>query len=88
MSTEIHRHPEVHDVVLVMSAVNRVDMTALDALTEIYEDLDTRNIRMHLAEVKGPVQDRMAHTPLWKRLSGRVHLSCNEAFEQIQAKAT
>lgn len=87
LSTEIQRHPAIHDVVLVMSAVNRVDMTALDALTEIHEDLGTRNIRLHLAEVKGPVQDRMAHTLLWKRLSGRVHLSCNEAFEKIQANA-
>jgi SulP family sulfate permease len=84
---EIHhaplQQPAVHAVVLVMSAVNRVDMTALEALTEMDEDLGKRHIRLHLAEVKGPVQDRMAHTPLWQSLKGRVYLSCNDAFEAL-----
>jgi SulP family sulfate permease len=78
-----HGQP-VHDLVLVMSAVNRVDMTALEALTELEEGLRKRNIRLHLAEVKGPVQDRMAHTPLWKSLAGRVHFSSNDAFEALR----
>jgi SulP family sulfate permease len=86
LSAVTHQAPAVHDVVLVMSAVNRVDMTALDALTEIHDDLHKRNIRLHLAEVKGPVQDRMAHTPLWKSLAGKVHLSCNDAFKVLLAQ--
>jgi sulfate permease, SulP family len=86
LSAVTHQAPVIHDVVLVMSAVNRVDMTALDALTEIHEDLYKRNIRLHLAEVKGPVQDRMAHTPLWKSLAGKVHLSCNDAFKVLLAQ--
>jgi len=77
------QEPAVHDLVLVMSAVNRVDMTALEALTEMDEDLGKRHIRLHLAEVKGPVQDRMARTPLWQKLKGRVYLSCNDAFEAL-----
>ena len=81
---EINHGQTIHDVVLVMSAVNRVDMTALEALTEIADDLGKRSIRLHLAEVKGPVQDRMAKTPLWKSLNGRIYLSCNDAFEQLR----
>ena len=77
--------PAVHDLVLVMSAVNRVDMTALEALTEMDEDLGKRHIRLHLAEVKGPVQDRLARTPLWQSLKGRIYLSCNDAFEALAA---
>ncbi len=84
LSAEITHESDTHHVVLVMSGVNRVDMTALDALTEIYDDLHKRGIQLHLAEVKGPVQDRMAHTPLWKSLSGRLHLSCNDAFEALK----
>lgn len=87
LSTTLKNDPEVHDLVLVMSAVNRVDMTAMEALSEIFEDLRDRDIRLHLAEVKGPVQDRMAQTPLWKGLSGRIHLSCNDAFESLQGIA-
>lgn len=94
LSTELQHRPvhaeqeampeTIRDVVLVMSAVNRVDMTALEGLSEMYEDLRLRHIRLHLAEVKGPVQDRMQHTPLWQHLRGRVHLSCNAAFEALR----
>jgi SulP family sulfate permease len=84
LSYEINHFEPAHDVVLVMSAVNRVDMTALEALTEISDDLSKRNIRLHLAEVKGPVQDRMAKTPFWKSLNGRIYLSCNDAFELLR----
>jgi SulP family sulfate permease len=86
VSAEINHGPTVHHLVLVMSAVNRVDMTAQEALTEIHEDLRKRGIQLHLAEVKGPVQDRMAQTPLWKSLAGKIHLSANDAFEQLANK--
>jgi SulP family sulfate permease len=84
LMNEIAKVPKAHDVVLIMSAVNRVDLTALEALTEVHQDLWARGIELHLAEVKGPVQDRMLHTMLWKNLSGRVHLSVNDAFEFVK----
>jgi len=31
------------------------------------------------------VQDRLLHSPLWKTLSGQVHLSVNSAFEVLAA---
>jgi len=80
---EIAKLPDAHDVVLIMSAVNSVDLTALEALTEIQQDLRARGIALHLAEVKGPVQDRMLQTDLWKSLAGHVHLSGNAAFERL-----
>jgi SulP family sulfate permease len=82
---EIAKLPSVRDVVLIMSAVNRVDLTALEALTEIQLSLRARGIELHLAEVKGPVQDRMLKTPLWTNLLGRVHLSANAAFEHLKS---
>ncbi len=84
MNAELQKIAGVRDLVLVMSAVNRVDMTALDALTEMQDDLRRRGIRLHLAEVKGPVQDRMAATTLWQQLQGRIHRSTNDAFEALQ----
>jgi len=83
----LHASVAIHDVVLVMNAVNRVDMTAMDALTEMFENLQQRGIRLHLAEVKGPVQDRMSKTPLWTALSGCIYLSCNDAFEALRRHA-
>jgi SulP family sulfate permease len=81
---EIAKLPDAHAVVLIMSAVNSVDLSALEALTEIQHDLAARGIDLHLAEVKGPVQDRMLHTDLWARLGNRVHLSVNAAFEGLR----
>ena len=83
LSAELDKDPAIHDVVLIMSAVNRVDTTAMAVLTDINRELGRREIRLHLAEVKGPVQDRLARSPLWKALSGQVHLSVNDAFELL-----
>lgn len=86
LSAELESAADTHDVVLIMSAVNRVDTTAMEVLTDINRDLGDRNIRLHLAEVKGPVQDRLVHSPLWQTLSGEVHLSVNSAFEALDRK--
>ena len=90
LGVELEKAPDTHAVVLVMSAINRVDTTAMEVLVDLNRELDSRNIRLHLAEVKGPVQDRLIHSPLWESLSGVVHLSVNSAFEvlgQIGAEA-
>jgi SulP family sulfate permease len=76
----------IQDLVLIMSAVNRVDTTAMELLTDLNRDLSERGIRLHLAEVKGPVQDRLVNSPLWKSLTGKVHLSVNSAFETLNAE--
>ena len=67
-----------------MSGVNLMDTTAAEVFSELNADLATRHIRLHLAEVKGPVQDRLQRTALWKSLSGQVFLSANEAYEALR----
>ncbi|WP_233505894.1 SulP family inorganic anion transporter [Rhodoferax lacus] len=86
LSAELMKDARICDLVLIMSAVNRVDTTAMEALTDVNRDLSARGIRLHLAEVKGPVQDRLLHSPLWKALSGKVHMSVNSAFETLAAE--
>jgi SulP family sulfate permease len=86
LSAELMKDARICDLVLIMSAVNRVDTTAMEALTDLNRDLRSRGIRLHLAEVKGPVQDRLLHSPLWKTLSGKVHMSVNSAFETLAAE--
>lgn len=86
IASELAEAPDIHDIVLVMSAVNRVDTTAMAMLCDANRDLGERGIRLHLAEVKGPVQDRLSRSPLWPALSGRVFLSVNDAFSTLAAK--
>lgn len=84
LTLELEKSPDTHDLVLIMSAVNRIDTTAMEVLTDFNRELAERGIRLHLAEVKGPVQDRLEKSPLWPALSGSVHLSVNEAFESFK----
>jgi SulP family sulfate permease len=86
LGAELIKDTRIQDLVLIMSAVNRVDTTAMEVLTDLNRDLGARGIRLHLAEVKGPVQDRLVHAPLWKELTGQVHLSVNSAFEALAAE--
>lgn len=76
---------ELRHIVLVMSAVNRMDATAVEVFEELNRDLATHGIRLHLAEIKGPVQDRLMRSPLWGALSGQVFLSANAAFETLRS---
>lgn len=75
---------QIDTVLLICSAVNRVDSTALGVLTELEQSLSHRRIALWLAEVKGPVMDRLAPTPLGKKLQGKVYLSTHAAFVAAQ----
>ncbi len=72
--------PEARYVLLVCSAINQIDTTALGVLTNMERSLSQRGIALLLAEVKGPVLDRLRSTPLGERLQGRVFLSTHQAF--------
>ncbi|MCB4361657.1 SulP family inorganic anion transporter [Quatrionicoccus australiensis] len=72
-----------HDLVLVMSGVNLMDTTAVEVFAELNQDLAARGIRLHLAEVKGPVQDRLMKSAFWNALTGEVFLSANAAYAKL-----
>jgi SulP family sulfate permease len=82
----VDTEPQINTVLLICSAVNRVDSTALGVLTELEHSLAQRHVELWLAEVKGPVMDRLAPTVLGKRLKGRVFLSTHEAFVAAQTR--
>jgi SulP family sulfate permease len=71
------------DVVLMCSAVNAIDMSALESLDAIRHHLDDMGVRLHLSEVKGPVMDRLAGTDFLAALDGRVYLSQHQAMQAI-----
>ncbi len=81
---QLQLDPDVRQVLLICSAVNQIDATALDVLTELERSLAARGIGFMLAEVKGPVMDRLRHTELGRRLEGRMFLSVHDAFRFAQ----
>jgi SulP family sulfate permease len=72
-------------ILLNCSAVNRIDSTALEALTELEATLAQQGVQLWLSEVKGPVTDRLNPTPLGQRLQQRVFLSTHHAFAAFEA---
>ncbi|PQA87436.1 SulP family inorganic anion transporter [Hyphococcus luteus] len=75
--------PELRHIVLMCSAVNEIDASALESLEAINERLKQAGVVFHLSEVKGPVMDRLKHSHFLERLTGRVFLSQFDAMHAL-----
>ncbi|PRY70955.1 SulP family inorganic anion transporter [Halomonas ventosae] len=75
--------PELEHVVLICSAVNLIDASALESLDAINARLEDSGVTLHLAEVKGPVMDRLKHSDFLDDLTGRVFLSTYAAWVEL-----
>ena len=73
----------IRHVVLMCSAVNEIDMSALESLEAINQRLHGMDISLHLSEVKGPVMDRLARSEFLHELTGQVFLSQFGAFQAL-----
>lgn len=73
--------PELEHVILMCSAVNAIDLSALESLEAINERLKSVNIKLHLSEVKGPVMDRLKKSHLLEDLTGGVYLTQLDAIK-------
>ena len=73
----------VKDVVLMFSAVNDVDYSALESLEAINTRLESMGVGLHLSEVKGPVMDRLKRSHLLDALNGKVFLSQYDAWKAL-----
>ncbi|MFD1796210.1 sulfate permease [Paracoccus aurantiacus] len=74
----------IRDVVLMFSAVNAVDYSALESLEAINFRLRDMGIRLHLSEVKGPVMDRLKRSHFLDELTGEVFLSQYDAWRCLR----
>ena len=72
-------------MVLICSAVNLIDASALESLKAINSRLKDSGVALHLAEVKGPVMDRLKHSDLIEALTGRVFLSTYSAWRELRS---
>ncbi|WP_048307529.1 SulP family inorganic anion transporter [Halomonas sp. PR-M31] len=79
----IATRPGIDHVVLICSAVNLIDASALESLKAINSRLKDSRVTLHLAEVKGPVMDRLQYSDLIESLTGRVFLSTYSAWKEL-----
>jgi SulP family sulfate permease len=85
---EVARRPQIRHLVLVCSAVNYIDASALDSLELIVERLRQAGVTFHLSEVKGPVLDRLQRSQFLEHLTGRVFLSQHQAMATLDPETT
>lgn len=69
----------IEHVILQCSAINEIDLSALETLETINDRLRELDVKLHLSEVKGPVMDRLLHGHFLKELTGKVYLTQYEA---------
>ncbi len=74
---------DIKDVVLMFSAVNEVDFSALESLEAINLRLIDMGVGLHLSEVKGPVMDRLKKSHLIGDINGKVFLSQYDAWVSL-----
>ncbi len=79
----LENNPEVRHLVLMCSACNTIDYSALEVLEAINGHLRNLNITFHLSEVKGPVMDYIKDTGFLEHLTGHVYLSQYQAYMDL-----
>jgi len=80
----VAEQPEVRHVVLICSALNYIDASALESLENLILEFRGSGVTLHLAEVKGPVTDKLHRTPFLAHLApGKLFLSTDEAMAAL-----
>jgi SulP family sulfate permease len=78
-------NPAIDHLVLVCSSVNYIDASALEVLRALRSELKNAGVTFHLAEVHGPVMDRLKHIGFVAEMgAGKIFLSPHEALETLE----
>ena len=90
--TEHFRNANRYDVehlphVLICKAINFIDASALETLTDLQKQIQDAGIQLYLTEVKGPVMDRLVGTDFLEQLGqDRIFLTTQEVYENLKKK--
>ncbi|MCA0901350.1 SulP family inorganic anion transporter [Microbulbifer agarilyticus] len=81
---DVAANPDIRHVVLMCSAVNEIDWSALETLESINAQLEEAGICLHLSEVKGPVMDNLEQSGFVEEISGQIFFTQYQAFTQLR----
>lgn len=80
----VARQCDLKHLVLVGTAINDVDYTAVETLETVWQELHALGIQLHLAAFKGPVLDSLARNHFLKHLGqNRIHLTTHAAMQTL-----
>jgi SulP family sulfate permease len=80
VQAHLDHHPDTRRVVLLMSPVNGIDFSGLEALHDLHDALARQGVRLDLSEVKGPVLDRLKASDWQRWFQGEVFLSHHQGM--------
>ncbi|MEL4177327.1 SulP family inorganic anion transporter [Roseateles sp. PN1] len=72
--------PQARRVLLMMSPVNSIDFSGLEALRDLQATLKLQGVRLDLSEVKGPVLDRLRASGWQEWFEGQLFLSYHQGM--------
>ena len=78
------QYPEAHEIILIMSAVNHIDLTGQEMLISLNQELLNQKKHLSFSFIKGPVMDIIENTPVITHLSGQVYLSTMDAVNALK----
>lgn len=80
----IAEHPEVKHLILVCSGINTIDLSALTTLETLIENLKNSGVTFYMAEVKGPVMDRLSKIGFADKVGkSNIFLNIHSAMETL-----
>lgn len=87
LSDLVATQPEIRHLVLIGSSVNHIDTSALSTLEKLIGSLRAAGVTVHLAEIKGPVLDRLERSELTHLLvPGRIFTSAYQAMAELSGR--
>ncbi|MFY7867660.1 SulP family inorganic anion transporter [Roseateles sp.] len=80
VQVHLTQNPGVKRVVIMMSPVNSIDFSGLEALRELHDSLKRQGLRLDVSEVKGPVLDLLKASDWTRWFEGQLFLSHHQGM--------
>lgn len=76
--------PEVDHIVLIGLAINFIDASALETLENLQYELASSHVTLHLADMKGPVMDRLSDIGFVEIIGPEhIHVTTHQALQTL-----
>ncbi len=81
---KVDQNTQTKHLILICSSVSHIDMTAYEAILSLITSLKNREVTLHLAEVKGPVMDKLKTMHFEQELGeGQIFFHTNDAVIRL-----
>ena len=84
----VNRREGTQHLLLVCSAINMIDVTAIEMLLHLNRRLERLGVTLSLAEVKGPVLAQLDAAKLREVITGSVYFTTDQAMRALHSKPT